>query len=96
MCDARNNVPLSARGAASRNIELGFGFTQAVFDNPELLSDIPDGAMVIFLPEDDPDQTAHNREIGLRWLDRGHDVYFRHVKPGEFRLDPGCDATGRP
>jgi hypothetical protein len=52
---ARSGV---AGGAASErritaNIGLAGRFIDSIFENPALLDDIPDGASVIFLPDDD-------------------------------------------
>jgi|SRR5579884_1479176 len=75
---------LDYMSAADRNIELACRFTKLLLDNPELMDRIPYGVSIVFLPEDDPDLSAYNVEVGLHRLREGRDVYFRHVKPGEF------------
>jgi hypothetical protein len=72
-----------------RNLTLSFDLASAIVDDPALLDEIPEGATVIFLPDDDPELATANRAIGLAALDRGEDVYFRHVH----HAVPGMPAT---
>jgi len=63
-----------------RNLTLAFQLADAIVDDPALLEKIPEGATVIFLPDDDPELATANRAMGPAALDRGEDVYFRHVR----------------
>ncbi len=47
-----------------RNMTLSFEFSRYLFDHPELETQIPEGAYVVLLPEDDPELCEHNRQAG--------------------------------
>lgn len=66
--------------AIERNMDLSFEFARGIFENPEILDEIPDGATLVLLPDDDPSLLQEKMELGMRALRRGEDVYFRHVK----------------
>ena len=72
-------TPLTEREMADRNLDLIGTHLHAALDDPALLHDIPQGAHLILLPEDDPALAEANRAIGWRQVLAGHDVYFRHV-----------------
>ena len=38
-----------------KNITLSFEFERYILENPEVLEQIPDGAQVVLLPQDDPE-----------------------------------------
>ncbi len=64
-----------------RAISTTFDFTRAIFADPSILDDIPDGVMLVLIPDDDPELAAAEIEIAaVRW---GEDVYFRHLRPGD-------------
>jgi uncharacterized protein DUF5647 len=65
-----------------RNMELAFALLREQAAHPETAADIPDGATVIFIPDDDAELAAFNRSLGLKALEEGEDVYFRHVRGG--------------
>lgn len=46
-----------------KNHLLGVEFDRYLLEHPELMEQIPDGAEVFFLPEDDPDLLQENLEI---------------------------------
>jgi Family of unknown function (DUF5647) len=68
---------------ARRSIALSFDFSRAIVENPAILDDVPNGAVVVLIPPDDPDLAAREIETGIAWLRQGVDVYFRHVRPGD-------------
>lgn len=49
----------------NRNLELTEAHLRAVIEHPELLNEIPDGATVIYLPDDDPELREANLEMAL-------------------------------
>jgi hypothetical protein len=49
-----------------KNLELLKLFTQKVIDSAEFAKQIPKGATVVFLPENDPELAAANRRIAQR------------------------------
>jgi hypothetical protein len=66
-----------------RNMALAFADLQEHADDPGALTATPAGATVVLIPDDDPELAEFNRQLGLRALAEGEDVYFRHVRtPG--------------
>lgn len=63
-----------------RNITLSFEFAKSIVDDPAILEEIPDGATLVLLPDDEPDLVRENLRLGLEAAKRGEDVYIRHVK----------------
>ena len=64
---------------AERNIEMAFELAQAALADPAVLSDILEGATLVLLPDANPELFVANIEIGISALQRGENVYFRHV-----------------
>ena len=65
-----------------RNIDLAFAFIREQLDHPERLAEIPvgdDEPTIILLPADDAELSARNLRLGLRAVEEGRNVYFRHV-----------------
>ena len=79
-CDA---TPQPMDDVDHRGITLTFDFTRAIVENPDILDDIPNGALVVLIPPDDPELATREIEAGIAWLRQGADVYFRHVRPGD-------------
>ncbi len=77
----------SIEGAAEKNLDLAFDLFEAAFNDPMLLVDVPQGATLVLMPDDDPELFAANIEIGLAALRRGENVYFRHVSSGRDSAD---------
>ena len=71
--------PLDERTAADRNLELAFALIQSHLENPDLLQEIPNGATVIFIPEDDPALAEHNFGLARAALARGKNVFLKRV-----------------
>jgi Family of unknown function (DUF5647) len=55
----------------------------AVIDNPSLLDEIPDGANLVLVPDDDPAFAEAKIELGIAAVRRGENVYFRHVRAAD-------------
>jgi hypothetical protein len=63
-----------------RNLDLAADLLKSIGDDPAILAQIPEGAMLVLLPTDaDEAFLEANVAIGLDMLRIGHDVYFRHV-----------------
>ena len=75
--------PTETAEVVTRSINLTFDFARAIVDDPDILDDVPDGAMVVLIPADDPELAAVEIEEGLSALRQGWDVYVRHVRPGD-------------
>jgi hypothetical protein len=62
-----------------RNINLSFDHLRAILDNPDLLEEIPNGATVAYIPDDDAELAQYNLALALFAFARGKNVYLRHV-----------------
>lgn len=76
----RDRDERTAAGVTERNIGLTFDLARAIATDSALLAEIPDGATVILLPDDDPELAARNLAGGCRRVRAGENVYFRHVR----------------
>ncbi len=56
------------------NIDLAFRFLGEAFDEPARLERIPDGASLVFVPDDDPDLAQANLARAVKLADEGHPV----------------------
>lgn len=63
-----------------RQMGLSFEFSRYLLDHPELEEQIPSGAYVVLLPEDDPELCEHNRRISERERTPGQPVV--HIRLG--------------
>ncbi|MFW6074687.1 MAG: DUF5647 family protein, partial [Chloroflexota bacterium] len=52
-------------------------------ESPELLDFVPDGATVVFVPDDDPGIAERNIEAGVAAVRAGENIYFLHVTSAE-------------
>jgi len=68
------NKLLGAEDRVTANVALAGRFIASIFDDPDVLDEIPEGASVIVLPDDDPRVAAANREGGLRLRATGKPV----------------------
>ncbi len=60
-----------------------FGLVRGAAANPAVARDIPQGATIILIPDDDPELAEAEIKAGMVALGRGQDVYFRHIRPGD-------------
>ena len=67
-------------GITERAIDLVFDFGDAILADPGILEGIRDGVTLVLVPDDDPELAASKIAGGLRAVQRGEDVYFRHVR----------------
>ena len=81
-----------------KNHLLGVEFDRYLLEHPELMEQIPEGAEVIFLPEDDPDLLQENLEISKdKKLESGAVLLVRigKLSPPRSRLqDVRLEAVG--
>lgn len=61
----------------SKDLEYTRVFTLAILDDPTILEDVPNGVLLVLMPDDDPEYTAISVERGMKAVARGEDVYFR-------------------
>jgi hypothetical protein len=62
-----------------RNIDLAFDHLRAILDNPDRLAEVPDGATVVDIPDDDAQLAQYNLALALLAFARGENVYLRHL-----------------
>lgn len=74
----------------NKNIDLAFEFIR----NEETRLEPPNGSTLLLLPEDDPKQTAANIKLGLKAIERGENVYFRHVHRQPKNSDASSQSWG--
>lgn len=65
--------------SVERSIDEAFEIGRAIIADPSLLDDIPNGATLVLLPDDDPDRSEERKALGLAALERGESVYFKRV-----------------
>jgi hypothetical protein len=62
-----------------KTIRLTADFLEAAFDDPDILSGIPQGALLVLLPDDDPIFVEESIALGVEAVRKGRDVVFRHL-----------------
>jgi hypothetical protein len=63
---------------------------KAIIGDASILDGIPEGAMLVLLPTDaDPEFIEASIATGIEIIGKGHNVYFRHLAPGEWGIDFG-------
>ncbi len=68
-----------ANALTLRDFALHDEFLQALIADETLQEELPNGATLVLLPDDDPELTEHNLAYGALSAGRGRNVYFRHV-----------------
>ncbi len=63
-----------------RNLDLHAEWMRYVFDNPDVLDQIPKGAVLVILPEDDPDLYAENIKVVEESRSKGVPVVVIRMK----------------
>lgn len=74
---------------ADRNADLALAHIEAILADTSLLDEIPNGAHLIWLPDDDPGLAAYNRTIGERREREGKTVLYRRVAANAAMGDEG-------
>jgi hypothetical protein len=73
----------TTEGVVERSIALLSAFTQAMITDPSLGAEIPKGATLVLIPDDDPELAAHNQRLGEHAEAAGRPVYIRHIRTHE-------------
>jgi len=63
-----------------KNNELLALFMQQVLDDPELVEHIPEGAELLFLPQNDPELCEANEELGKARQAEGRQVAYIEIE----------------
>ena len=66
--------------AVDRNLDLAGAFTAMILDNPALAEQVPPGATLVLVPDDDPDLMRHNIAAALQAFASGRNVYLVHIQ----------------
>ncbi len=62
-----------------KNQQLSTEFDLYLLDHPELADDIPDGALIVFVPEFDKELARRNRALVRKSRSPGQSVVYVHV-----------------
>jgi hypothetical protein len=69
-----------------RMIEEAFDLTRAIVADPSILDEIPEGVGIVTIREGaDEEYVEQSIAAGLEAIRRGENVYFRHVRAGEWQ-----------
>jgi hypothetical protein len=60
----------------ARNMTLSFEFSRYLLDHPEIDAQVPEGACVVLLPEDDPELCDYNRRISQEKRAAGQPIVY--------------------
>lgn len=56
-----------------------FDLIEAAIDDASVLDDIPNGAVLVLLPADDPAFAEEALALGVKAVREGRNVYFKHL-----------------
>ena len=82
------HAALDYETATGRNIDLAFTLLRAQIADPALLEQIPDGATLMLIPDDDPELAEHNFALARQLFASGRNVYLYHTPVAGTR-EPG-------
>ncbi len=71
---------MNEREFAERNIRLSFEFSKYILDHPELEEQIPEGAEVVILLENDPEFNKEAMQLAEKSREEGQQVIFIRTK----------------
>lgn len=72
-------TPEQTQELTRRAVGVTFDFVRAAAADPSVADDVPDGATLALIPDDDPTLASMEIEQGMAAIHRGENVYFRHV-----------------
>lgn len=77
----------------ARNMEWMHEFLQSILADPDILDEIPEGAGVFLLPDDDPELAEANLKGAERSRQRGYPVYVRRMPSRQAAANGQQDAA---
>lgn len=63
-----------------KNVSLNTEFTRYALEHPDILDQIPNGARLVFLPEDDPELCQRNLEMAKAHPDEDRPIAYVRMK----------------
>jgi hypothetical protein len=72
------------KSVVEKNLEMGMEFSRYVLEHPRFAAKIPFGALVVLLPEYDPELSQTNLEIAKKQREEGQPVV--HVRFKKLKL----------
>lgn len=73
-------VDHATKAQASKQLDLTRRFVRAQLADPALAAEVPPGATLVLLPDDDPAHAEAEMALGLVAARQGRNVYFRHIR----------------
>ncbi len=73
-----------------KNLDLHAEWMRYVFEQPDALDQIPEGAQLVFLPDNDPELSKENQKTADKLKSKGAPVMIIHLdlpKPPEPRIE---------
>lgn len=71
---------MDKREIEAKNLVLGMEFDKYLIEHPEMAEKIPENALVIFLPEYDPELSRENQRIAEGQREAGQAVVFVKIE----------------
>ena len=71
---------MKAQDMFLKNQQLSTEFDLYLLDHPEVADEVPNGALVVFLPNFDKDLAKKNRRLAARLKEKGQPVVYVKVK----------------
>jgi hypothetical protein len=65
---------------AKKNMEISFEFSRFLLTHPELEDNIPEGALIIFQIDDDPELSRYNATLASRNRETSQPLVTVHIK----------------
>ena len=84
----RDQITATDQSFRQRNAALLAQLGTAIIGDASILDGIPEGAMLVLLPTDaDREFIEASIATGVEMFGKGHNVYFRHLAPGEWGIE---------
>jgi hypothetical protein len=71
---------MTDRELFTKNLKLSTEFDLYLLEHPEVAEQIPENALILLLPEEDPELCAKNLELAQARRDAGQPIVYIHVE----------------
>ena len=75
------DVDVTKQALIEANLDLAARFMEMVFEDPSILEEIPAGATLFFLPEENPALAAEIQRSADQVAQKGRPIYVRSMPP---------------